>query len=65
MGKEHTIAFAEGIEAGFSGFGAIETMLGTFTVTCKEPFACHAFFREAVTFAYTETYLLLGPHQRT
>ena len=65
MGKEHTIAFAEGIETGLSGFGAIETMLGTFTVTCKEPFACHAFFREAVTLADTETYLLLGSHQRT
>ena len=40
-------------------------MLWTFTVTCKIPSACHAFFWQTITLVNTKAYLFFGCHQST
>ena len=58
MRKEHLIAFAESVEAGFTFICSIESMFGAFAVADKEPAATEAFLRKSASLIDAEFHLL-------
>ena len=58
MRKEHLIAFAECVQAGFTFIGSIESMFRAFAVTGEEPAATEAFLRKSAPLVNTELHLL-------